>query len=71
MGWGHKSIWQSLIKILSAPSKVHLKLYFAFRWKVLLGGGHFIDKFINVWVGDVHRKSLTRGQTETGLIDRM
>lgn len=53
-GRGDKSLWQSLIKVLSAPSKVHLKLHFAFRWKVSQGRGHFIDEFINVLVGDVH-----------------
>lgn len=51
-GGGHKSPWQSLINVLSAPSKVHLKLRFAFRWNVSPHGGHFINNFVNMRVGD-------------------
>lgn len=48
----HKSPRQSLINVLSAPSTVHLKRRFAFRWTVLPHGGHFINNFVNMRVGE-------------------
>lgn len=52
-GGGHKSPGQSLINVLSVPSTVHLKLRFAFRWNVLPHGGHFINNFVKIQVGEV------------------